>query len=98
MNVQAHLLSVLGEEGAEIAQDCSKINRFGIYDCDPTNQDAPTNGAKLVHELNDLLGTVRLLVIHKILPENWQSETEQILKMNKIERFMGYARQLGTLE
>ena len=55
MNVTEHLLTCLGEEGSEIAQDVDKSNRFGLDDVNVLKPDGPNNRERLVNELNDLL-------------------------------------------
>jgi hypothetical protein len=93
-----HLLSCLGEEGSEIAQDVSKANRFGLNDVYPKQPELGTNRDRLVRELNDLLGVCRLLVVHKVLPKRWQSARLQREKMDKVCRYMRYAKKVGALK
>jgi hypothetical protein len=97
MNATEHVISVLGEEGAEIAQDCSKCNRFGLDDRNVLDPLGPTNRERLVNELNDLLGTASLLVDMGILPEDWVCANKQLLKKRKIKEFMGYAKNVKAL-
>lgn len=98
MNVGEHLLVTLGEEGCEVAKEASKALRFGLGDIDPTQPDGPNNREKLTKELNDLLGVCQLLVNIGVLKPNWQSEEAQFQKMVKVEKFMKYAEQNGTLD
>lgn len=95
MTTTEHLISCLGEEGAEIAQDCSKINRFGIDDRYPQGGDS--NQEKLVNELNDLLGVAQILVRMEVIPSDWQSESKQSSKRAKVLNYMQYARERGTI-
>lgn len=62
MNKQEHLLTILGEEGCEIGQICSKINRFGIDEVNILQPNGPSNKYRLIEELNDLLGVAQILV------------------------------------
>lgn len=104
MNVEEHLLTVLAEEGGEVAKECHKALRFGLDDkltLDPTGprgSTGPTVREKIVSELNDLLGVAQMLVDRKILPANWQDENLQKQKIQKVTRYMEYARQVGTLK
>lgn len=97
MNLKEHLLTVLGEEGCEIAQAVSKINRFGLHDTNILNPTGPDNQQRLVSELNDLMGTVRLLVIEGVIPVEWQNIEEQENKMRKILKFVDYAKEHGAI-
>lgn len=108
MNEAEHLLLVAGEEGCEIAQVCSKINRFGIDDV-YTHIDAETgahtphpekgtNRQRLIAELNDLLGVCRMLVIAGVLPKRWQSKKAQDAKIAKVNRYMRYSQRKGLVQ
>jgi len=100
MTTIEHLISLLGEEGAEIAQMTSKINRFGlleVYDGDK-NPDRLTNTQRLVGELNDFIAVVDLLVGMRIIPENWEDPLKKAEKAKKVAKYLAYARQVGTLD
>jgi hypothetical protein len=97
MNSTEHLFSCLGEEGAEIAQDVSKINRFGLLDVNIIAPDSGTNKERLINELNDLIGIVEMLVERGILPTDWINREKINAKKIKVEKFMRYARKVGTL-
>lgn len=98
MNAIEHVISVLGEEGAEIAQMTSKINRFGLDDRNILDPLGPTNRERLIKELNDLVGTADMLVDMGILPKDWYRANEQVLKQRKVKQFMEYAVNHGTLK
>ena len=98
MNKQEHLLTILGEEGAEIAQIVSKINRFGLEEVNVLEPDGPDNRDRLVDELNDLLAVADLLVEDGIIPSHWQSAEKRSKKIEKVRRFMGYAEKIGTIK
>lgn len=93
----AHLLSCLGEEGAEISQCCSKINRFGLHDVNILKPAGENNVQRLVAELNDLLAVVDMLVADGVIPPLWNDDAAKLRKMAKVRRFMRYARKKGTL-
>lgn len=97
MTTIEHLISCLGEEGAEIAQDCSKINRFGMFDTNCLIPDGPNNQERLIMELNDLLAVAEMLVANGLIPANWQCPIKQIAKMAKVHKFIEYARSVGTI-
>lgn len=108
MNYLEHLLTCLSEEGVEVALEMSKIAhkslRFGLDDhvtVDPTgppSQEGPTNRDRLVSELNDLMGVIRMLENCGALPADWQDAEKQEQKIARVTAYMGYARNLGTLE
>jgi NTP pyrophosphatase (non-canonical NTP hydrolase) len=103
MNATEHLLTVLGEECGEIAKEVSKSLRFGLDDKltldpdGPRGTEGPTNREKIVSELNDLVGVVRLLVAHEIISPDWSTPSKQEAKMKKVVAYMGYARKTGAL-
>lgn len=97
MNLTEYLLTCLGEEGAEIAQDCSKANRFGLDDVNILLPEGPTNRARLIAELNDLMAVTTILVMHGILPPEWQDADAQEAKMQKVMAFANYSRNRGNL-
>jgi hypothetical protein len=72
-----HLLMCLAEEGCEIAQDCSKINRFGINDV-YTHIDAGTE----LETRHPEKGTNR----ERLIEEVWTKEREEFFA--KIGRAM----------
>ena len=98
-----HLLVCLGEEGGEVAKECSKALRFGLNDhvtLDPTGPrgtEGPTNVDKIVAELNDILAVASMLVAEGVLPANWQSNYAQTKKIQRVSDYMHYAIEVGTL-
>lgn len=96
MNTQEHLLTVLAEECAEVAQNCSKALRFGLDDKHPKNGNL-RNRVLLDNEVNDLLGAIQLCRSAGILPSR-SSPVRIGLKQAKVRRFMEYARKVGTLK
>lgn len=98
MNIKEHLLTCLGEECAEIAQDCAKALRFGPSDRNVLDPKGPTNVERLVQELNDLLGVADMLVVAGVLPMGWINKAAQEKKKMKVSKFIAYAREKGTLK
>lgn len=98
MSPTKHLLVVLGEEGSEIAKECSKAVRFGLHDVNILHPDGPDNQDRIVAELNDLLGVVALLVERRAIPRGWYNQEAQNRKREKVEQFMLYAAAKGELD
>lgn len=93
MNTTEYLLSCLIEECAEVIQRATKAQRFGLHEVQPEQQ--LTNEERLAIELDDLTGTLELLAEHGVrLPPSSERVRAKILK---VEKFMDYSRQLGTL-
>jgi hypothetical protein len=104
MNYTEHLLTCLAEECGEVAKEAHKALRFGLYDQvtinpnGPRGTTGPNNKEKIVEELNDLMGVVRMLETCGALPRDWQDAELQDRKVWKVSAFMGYARRVGALE
>jgi len=98
MNPTEHLLTCLGEEGAEIAQQVSKINRFGIDDRNVLDPTGPTNRDRLLEEINDLIAVVFMLADAGVLPKDWIDPDAQQKKTAKVKKFMNYAARVGALQ
>lgn len=91
MNRLEHLLTILSEECSEIIQECSKSLRFGIDD----DFIGKTNLEKLTIEFNQMLAVVDMLKdegVHIKIDQNIKSA-----KRDKIEEFLIYSRERGTL-
>jgi len=97
MTVEQLLLTQLMEECAEVAQRASKAIRFGLYETEP-NQ-AYTNKERLLHEIQDFLGTLKTLeeydVIH--LPDHSMCQAIDA-KVKKVENYLIYSRECGVLD
>lgn len=89
MNDTEHLLIVLGEECAEVAQRASKALRFGLSEVQPGQPDS--NIRRLERELAELVAVADLLGLHV-------RDEDKVAKIEKLKKFMDYARELGTLE
>ena len=93
MNRTEHLLVCLAEECAEVGQAAAKALRFGLDDGYPCTD--RTNEGDLLNELNDLFAVVEMLHDVGIW---WRIDSEAVAaKKAKIEKFMEYAEQRGTL-
>lgn len=92
MNRQEHLLTILSEECAEVTQSVTKSLRFGL---DDFWKDSPVNRDKITQEMGDLLGIFFMLVGEGIIDA--PAESLISAKREKIEKFLQYARERGTL-
>lgn len=112
MSTSEHLMSCLGEEGAEIAVElismainhaletskvASKSNRFGPSDRNVLNPEGPTNAERLVAELNDLFAVADMLAEMGVIPHTWRDPGAQIAKREKVIKFIKYAKQKGAI-
>jgi hypothetical protein len=89
MKEREHLLIVLAEECAEVAQRASKALRFGLAEIQPGQPD--DNLRRLEREFSELYEVASMLRL-KIREEDRETKRE------KLKKFMDYSRQLGTLE
>lgn len=95
MNRIEHLLTILGEECAEVAVRCSKAKRFGLQEVQP--QQPFTNAERIMIEVNDLYGILKMLNDEGILvaePDPFAIAR----KIEKVEKFLLYSQQCGTLD
>lgn len=97
MDRNEHLICILGEEASEIIKDCSKSLRFGLDDSDVLDPSGPTNRERLINELNDLAGSVEMLIDAGIIPMDWESPKKRNAKKVKIEKFLEHSRQVRAL-
>jgi hypothetical protein len=92
MNRQEHLLVILAEECNEVAQQAAKALRFGIDE----QRDLPTsNRERLLHEYNDLMAVVEMLQDEGIYLRAQGTLIEA--KKEKVEKYLKYSKELGTL-
>ncbi len=96
MNRSEHLFTIVGEEGSEVAQRASKVVRFGLTEVQPGQ--TLDNRARLLGEFADLCGALELA-----LPGSDIQEMVMILRPDidakkvKIEKFLDYSKEQGTL-
>lgn len=98
MNRLEHLLTIAGEECSETQQRCSKALRFTMEEIHPDKIENPyqaTNAERILLEFNDLCGALELLYDCRI--EELLDRLKIIDKKNKIEKFLEYSRERGTL-
>lgn len=94
MNRREHLLVILMEECNEVAHRASKALRFGLEEIQPG--DEKTNAQRISDELNDLVGVAVMLrnegTIDSVDP------TAIAFKTAKVEKFLAYSKECGTLD
>ncbi|MBY3231932.1 hypothetical protein [Rhizobium laguerreae] len=96
MNRREHLLTILGEEGVEVAQRCSKALRFGLDEVQPGQE--LTNAQRIRGEYIDLVAVYRMLVEDgAIEPLSDADLPDMEMKRQKVEKFLAYSRDCGTL-
>jgi hypothetical protein len=98
-----HLLFILAEECAEVAQRASKAARFGLAEVQP-GQDK-TNARRLMDEMNDLIAVYQMLAGPVVAPTSplFQGDPRQWTadigaKQEKVAKFLVYSAECGTLE
>ena len=84
-----HLLIILAEECAEVAQRCSKALRFGLDDIQPGQE--MTNRQRIQEELADIMGVCAMLDL--VIPR-----AAARAKKARVEKFFELSRRLGTLD
>jgi hypothetical protein len=89
MNRLQYLLVKLAEECSETAQRCAKALCFGIEEVQPGQPE--DNRRRLEREFGEAVAVFEMLGF-KIHDE------DKVAKRAKVEHFMTYSRQLGTLE
>jgi len=93
MNKEQLLLTILAEECAEVHQRCSKAIRFGMQE---VQQGQPLNNKeRILLEFNDLIATVELLFDCK--STDLIDEGKLKAKKEKVEKYMNYSIELGTV-
>ena len=96
MNRQEHLLSIVAEECAEVAQRASKALRFGLYETQPDQ--ALNNWERIMYEFADLCAALELTRPDSTIDELVDSLRPAInAKRAKVEKFLAYSATCGTL-
>lgn len=93
MTVTEHLLTIVAEECAEVAQRCSKALRFGL---DETRRGRDLNNAGMImEEFDDLLAVVKMLQSEGSLPSSDKKRVKA--KIKKVKKYLEYSGEVGTL-
>lgn len=98
MNLSEFLLLKVAEEAAEIGQMAAKTIQFTPEEVNHLAPDGPDNRTRLVSELNDLMGVLRLAVAKGLIPADWQSGHDQASKVVKVLKYALMCKKLGTLD
>ena len=94
MNRTEHLLTILGEECAEIAQRASKALRFGLDEVQPGKD--LTNEQRIWKEMSDLAAVAEMLIA--LRGRGGREGSEIGAKEAKGVGFLAYSKQCGTLQ
>ncbi len=101
VNMLQYLLTVLGEEGAEVAQATSKCIRFGLDDHHP-DRERSDNESELLTEVYQFVAVLEMLQEYGPRPVRKLSEAEIELikseKKAKVKAFMRISEKNGCLE
>ena len=94
MNRTEHLLVILMEECSEVQKNTSKALRFGL---DDHASDSDVNNAEmLTKEIGDLYAAIQMLFDDKNIIESPFNEHINLKKI-KVEKYLEYSKQKGTL-
>lgn len=95
MNRLEHLLVITAEECSELAQETAKSLRFGVYE----QRDLPTtNLERMQVEYNQLLAMIDMVNIELGFPHLQRDEGIIEEKRAKVEKYLLYSKELGTLD
>lgn len=95
MNRLEHLLTILSEECSELAQETAKALRFGIHE----QRDLPaSNHDRMQKEYNDVLAVIIMLNKEKAGIDLYFDPVLTMRKAEKVEKYLLYSEELGTLE
>jgi hypothetical protein len=99
MNRAEYILSIVGEEGNEVAHRVCKAVRFGVYEVQPGQPD--DNGSRIRDEVYDLIGAYIFAADEAGLPPlHLDPDIIASIAANKrakIEKFMAISREQGVL-
>lgn len=96
MNRTEHLLTILAEECNEVGQRVSKALRFGLNEVQPGQTRQNTD--RLLEEILDLFAVVEMLQEEGLIYIEPSIGTAAIdAKKAKVEKFLEYSKQCGTL-
>lgn len=98
MDRREYLLTVLAEEATEIAHRVHKAMRFGLKEVQP-GQDK-TNEWRMLEEICQLNAVLLMLAEEGMIVPMSEAEQHRLmeLKINKVNGFMVYSRELGCLK
>ena len=96
MDRKEYLLTCLIEECSEVQKEATKALRFGM---DDNWKDHGKQSDRIVHEFIDLLSIYEMLIQDGHIKDVSVEEVLEltVAKKTRVEKFMGYARDRGTL-
>lgn len=91
-----HLLWILAEECAEVAQRASKAARFSLSEEQPGQ--AMSNAERIMQEVADLMAVVEMLVAENLL--RWPDDYDSLIraKQAKVEHYLKHSAANGRLD
>lgn len=93
MTRKEQLLTILGEECSEVQQRCSKAIRFGLDEVQIGQ--TLSNKERILYELNDLFAVLEMVYKQPLV--DLINEKQIQLKKEKVETYLLYSANLGTL-
>jgi hypothetical protein len=93
MNKAEYLLTCLIEECSEVQKEATKALRFGLED---DWKERGTQASRIAHEFCDLISVYDELVKEGLLEDVSTAEMIE-MKQQRLDKYMGYARERGTL-
>ncbi len=105
MTREEHLLTIAVEECAEVAQRLTKALRFGIEEVQATASHGVTSGSpeefknnrdRIYQEFYDLRAVLGMCGIDAWV-NNAESKAAEAAKVAKVERFLNFSAECGTL-
>ena len=94
MTRKEHLLTILAEECVEVAKRATKALRFGLDETQPGQ--GLTNIQRIMYEMGDLMAVYGMLGEEAEFPDiDMHAAIEA--KQAKVEHFLKYSAELGTL-
>jgi len=94
MNRREHLLNILAEECTEVVGRVSKALRFGLDEVQPGQ--SLSNRQRIMVEVNDVYAILKMLNDEGVIDPTPDMAAIDV-KVAKVERFLEYSRDCGTL-
>lgn len=94
MTEEQYLLTILIEECNETAQRATKALIFGLQEIQP--EQPLTNAERIIYEFNDIIAIMELLMSRKLMETVYDGVAIGLKKI-KIEKYLEYSKECGTL-
>lgn len=98
MNKEEHLLACLAEECSEVIKEINKALRFGLDDFNPKDPNKIPTRDKIEAELIDLLAVAEMLAYEGVLEPLDLDDDRIAKKQKKVNKYIKYARDHGSLK